>query len=36
MLLDADGALVLEYTEAINVGTHPAKVLEDCVALFGG
>lgn len=36
MLLDADGALLLEYTEAINVGTHPAQVLEDCEALFGG
>ena len=36
MLLDADGELLLEYVEAIDVGTHPAKVLEDCEALFGG
>lgn len=36
MLLDAAGDLLLTYTEAINVGTHPADVLEDCEALFGG
>ncbi len=36
MLLDADGALILEYTESINVGTHPGQVLEDCEKLFGG
>ncbi len=35
MLLDADGALVLEYVDSIEVGTHPAKVLDDCRALFG-
>jgi peroxiredoxin len=36
MLLDAEGDLLLTYTEAINVGTHPADVLEDCAAIFGG
>ena len=36
MLLDAEGELLLTYTEAINVGTHPADVLEDCAAIFGG
>jgi thioredoxin-dependent peroxiredoxin len=36
MLLDANGDLLLEYTEAINVGTHPGLVLEDCERLFGG
>lgn len=34
-LLDADGDLVLQYLEDINVGTHPSSVLEDCEALFG-
>jgi len=34
-LLDANGDLVLEYVDAIDVGTHPAKVLDDCRALFG-
>ena len=36
MLLDADGNLLLSYTENINVGTHPGIVLEDCQAIFGG
>jgi peroxiredoxin len=36
MLLDADGELLLEYVDSIDVGEHPAKVLEDCEALFGG
>lgn len=36
MLLGADGALLLEYTEDISVGTHPAQVLDDCTILFGG
>jgi peroxiredoxin len=36
MLLDADGGLLLEYVEDIAVGTHPAEVLSDCQALFGG
>lgn len=35
MVLDADGALVLTYTEDIVLGTHPSEVLEDCAALFG-
>ena len=34
-LLDADGNLVLQYLEDINIGTHPGRVLEDCEALFG-
>ena len=35
VLLDQDGVLQLEY-EVTALGTHPAQVLEDCVALFGG
>jgi peroxiredoxin len=35
MLLDEKGELLLEYTAAIDVGTHPALVLEDCEILFG-
>ncbi len=35
MLLDANGTLILEYVDSVNVGTHPAKVLEDCQAIFG-
>ena len=35
MLLDDKGELLLEYTDAIDVGTHPADVLEDCEILFG-
>lgn len=35
MLLDAEGDLLLAYTESINVGTHPGQVLEDCEKLFG-
>ena len=35
MLLDEKGELVLEYTAAIDVGTHPSLVLEDCEILFG-
>lgn len=34
-LLDADGNLILEYVDAINVGTHPQDVLDDCVKIFG-
>ncbi len=34
VLLDASGALLLRYDD-VNVGTHPADVLEDCRALFG-
>jgi hypothetical protein len=33
-ILDASGTLVLEY-EVSSIGTHPAQVLEDCIALFG-
>jgi peroxiredoxin len=35
MLLGADGTQLLEYTDAISVGTHPADVLSDCQQLFG-
>ena len=34
-LLDADGTLILEYVSNVSVGTHPAKVLADCQAIFG-
>jgi peroxiredoxin Q/BCP len=34
-LLDEKGTLILEYVEAIQVGTHPAQVLADCQILFG-
>lgn len=34
-VLDADGTLILEYVDAINVGTHPADVLDDCQKIFG-
>lgn len=36
MILDADGMLVLQYLDNVNVGTHPALVYDDCVTLFGG
>ena len=35
MLLGAEGNLRLEYRDNIQVGTHPAQVLEDCQAIFG-
>lgn len=35
MVLDAEGTLVLEYRDSLNVGTHPADVLADCTRLFG-
>lgn len=35
VVLDADGELVLEYLEDINVGAHPREVLDDCTLLFG-
>ena len=35
MLLDEKGELLLEYTDSIDVGTHPGDVLEDCEILFG-
>jgi len=34
-LLDENGYVLLEYSSIV-VGTHPADVLEDCEALFGG
>jgi hypothetical protein len=34
-LLNADGEVILQYTEAIIVGTHPGDVLEDCEVIFG-
>lgn len=33
-VLDAQGNLVLEYVDGVDVGTHPADVLDDCKALF--
>ncbi len=35
MLLDAEGTLLLEYTEDVDFGTHPGEVLEDCQIIFG-
>ena len=35
MLLDEKGELLLEYTDHIDVGTHPDDVLSDCEILFG-
>ena len=32
---DAEGRLLLRYDDGIQVGTHPAEVLEDCRELFG-
>ena len=34
-LLDGQGTLILEYVDNVNVGTHPAQVLEDCESIFG-
>jgi peroxiredoxin len=34
-ILDAEGTLVLEYS-VTSIPSHPANVLEDCIALFGG
>lgn len=34
-LLDRSGEVLLEYTENVNVGTHPAQVLSDSQLLFG-
>ena len=34
-LLDKSGNVLLEYTKNIDVGAHPAEVLEDCRLLFG-
>ena len=35
-LLDEDGDLILQYVDAIDVGTHPEDVLSDCQTIFGG
>jgi len=35
VVLDADGFVVMQYLEDVNVGTHPGQVYEDCVKLFG-
>ncbi len=35
VLLDADGALLLEYTDNLSLGEHPSDVLADCAILFG-
>ncbi len=35
VLIDADGEQLLDYSVS-DLGTHPAQVLEDCQALFGG
>lgn len=35
VILDADGYLVLEYLDNISVGTHPGRVYEDCLRMFG-
>ncbi|GDX83032.1 hypothetical protein LBMAG42_48430 [Deltaproteobacteria bacterium] len=34
-ILDAEGVLLIEY-DTVSVGVHPAQVLEDCQAVFGG
>lgn len=34
VLLDAQGEVLLEYLDGIEVGTHPSSVLEDCRRLF--
>jgi hypothetical protein len=37
VLLDADGRQILKYSvSAFGIGDHPADVLADCEALFGG
>ena len=36
VVLDADGDLLLTYDVGFEFGAHPAQVLEDCEALFGG
>ena len=35
VVLDAEGRQLLLYPGVINVGAHPAAVLEDCQRLFG-
>ncbi len=34
VILDAEGTQVLRY-DSVDVGAHPAEVLEDCERLFG-
>ncbi len=37
ILLDGDGNHILSYeVDAFGIGDHPADVLEDCQAIFGG
>jgi peroxiredoxin len=37
VLLDGDGRQILKYSvSAFGIGDHPADVLADCEALFGG
>jgi peroxiredoxin len=33
-LLNEDGDLIVEYVSAIDVGTHPAFVLQDCQTIW--
>ena len=35
-LLNEDGELIVEYVSAIDVGTHPALVLQDCRTIWEG
>jgi hypothetical protein len=35
MILDEDGALILEYRDGTGAGDHPQQVLEDCQEIFG-
>ena len=34
-LLDNQGNVLLEYSDGLDVGTHPQDVLDDCLLLFG-
>jgi hypothetical protein len=36
VILDTDGTWLLEYTTGTSTAAHPADVLADCEALFGG
>ena len=33
-LINEDGDLIVEYVSAIDVGTHPALVLQDCRTIW--
>lgn len=35
VLLDAEGRVVVRYTPGLDLGTHPADVLDDARKLFG-